>query len=299
MRRAAFPLLAACLLAGPVSASQDKPADPKPADPRTNSLYVGVVDGRGNAVTGLTAKDFTVREEGAPREVLRAEPATEPIDLVVLVDDSQAATTAIPNLRDGLAKFLTRMEGKGTIGIVTVGERPMSVVERTKDAAALQKGVKRIFARRGAGAYLLEGINEVIRGFRRRPGTRPTILALTIEGVEFSNLQQERVIGDLLKTDVALHVLAIGTPAPTDTDEMRNRNLVLSMGTEYTGGRRDQLLSTMAIEERLEQVAAELLNQYVVTYGRPDALVPPEKVQVTVNKPGLTARARTRLPQKK
>jgi VWFA-related protein len=294
MRRAALQLLAACLLAGPLSASQDKPADP-----RTNSLYVGVVDARGNAVTGLTAKDFAVREEGVAREVLRAEPATEPIDLVLLVDDSQAATAAIPNLRDGLTRFIDKMQGKGTIGIVTVGERPMSVVERSKDTAALQKGVKRIFARRGAGAYLLEGINEVVRGFRRRPGTRPTIVALTIEGVEFSNLQHERVIGDLLKTDVALHVLAIGSPAPTDTDEMRNRNLVLSMGTEYTGGRRDQLLSTMAIEERLEQVAGELVNQYVVTYGRPDALVPAEKVQVTVNKPGLTARARTRLPQKK
>jgi hypothetical protein len=54
----------------------------------------------------------------------------------------------------------------------------------------------------------------------------------------------------------------------------------------------------MAIPDALKKLAGELLNQYVVTYGRPDALVPPEKVQVSVTKPGLTARARTRLPQK-
>jgi hypothetical protein len=64
-----------------------------------------------------------------------------------------------------------------------------------------------------------------------------------------------------------------------------------------TGGRREQLLSELAIPDALGKLADELLNQYVVTYGRPDALVPPEKVDVTVNKPGLTARARTRLPQ--
>ena len=44
----------------------------------------------------------------------------------------------------------------------------------------------------------------------------------------------------------------------------------------------------------MKQLAAELLNQYVVTYARPDTLIPPEKIEVTVTKPGLTARARTR-----
>jgi hypothetical protein len=39
-------------------------------------------------------------------------------------------------------------------------------------------------------------------------------------------------------------------------------------------------------------VAAELTNQYLVVYSRPDTLVPPEKVDVSVERPGLKARAR-------
>lgn len=295
MTSALFTLLVGCLSAiASGSASQQQPTAA-----RTHDLYVGVVDSRGNAVTGLTARDFTVREEGVTREVLRAEPATEPLDIVLLVDDSQAAIPSIPHLRDGLTRFVDRMQGKAKIGIVTVGERPTSVVESTNDAAALKKGIGRIFARPGSGAYLLEGISEVTRGFRLRESKRLTIIALTIEGVEFSNLQHERVVADLLASGATLHALAIGMPAPTASDEQRNRSLVLAQGTELTGGRRDQLLSPMAIEERLQQLAGELLNQYVVTYGRPESLVPAEKVQVAVNKPGLTARARTRLPQKK
>ena len=46
------------------------------------------------------------------------------------------------------------------------------------------------------------------------------------------------------------------------------------------------------------QLADELTNQYVVQYGRPEQLIPPEKVQVTVNRPGVTVRARTRAADK-
>lgn len=269
---------------------------PKGSDARSRDLYVSVVDREGNAAKGLTVADFEVREDGVSREVLKVAPADEPLQIVLLVDDSQAATSAIPFMRDALTAFVDRMAGKAEIGIVTVGERPTSVAERTTSAATAKKGVTRIFARPGSGAYLLEGIVEVSRGLQKREATRPVIIALTVEGVEFSNQQHERVVKELLASGAAFHVLAIGSPADASSDEMRQRALVLAQGTEQTGGRHDQLISNMAIGPALSKLADELLNQYRVTYARPDALVPPERVQVTVTKQGLTARARTRLP---
>jgi hypothetical protein len=41
-------------------------------------------------------------------------------------------------------------------------------------------------------------------------------------------------------------------------------------------------------------VAEVLKSQYLVTYARPERLIPPEKIEVTVSQPGLTVRARTR-----
>jgi VWFA-related protein len=277
-----------------ITAQEQRP--PQASDARSRDIYVSVVDSKGAPATGLTAADFTVREDGQAREVLRATVATEPLDIVLLIDDSQAATRAIPYLRDALPRFIDKMQGKASIGIVTFGERPTSVVERTSDAAALKKGVNRIFARPGSGAYLLDAIREVSQGFRKRETTRPHIVAIAIEGVEFSNLQYEQVLDALHESGATLHMLAVGTPSGSLSDEIRNKNIVMDRGTTETGGRRDQLLSELAIPDGLAKVADELLNQYVVTYGRPDKLIPPEKIEVTVNKPGLTARARTRLP---
>ena len=93
-------------------------------------------------------------------------------------------------------------------------------------------------------------------------------------------------------------MLAIGTPSPSDTDEARNRNIVIADGTDLTGGRRDQVLAESGLTERLDQLADELINQYVVTYSRPETLIPPEKIDVTVSKSGLTVRAPKRLPGK-
>ena len=84
-------------------------------------------------------------------------------------------------------------------------------------------------------------------------------------------------------------------PSSSMTDETRNLNRVVADGTQRTGGRRDQVLAASGLAEALPKVADDLLNQYVVTYGRPDTLIPPEKLQVTVSRPGVTVRARTRI----
>ena len=216
------------------------------------------------------------------------------MQIIVLIDDSEHATSAIQRIREGLTAFVDKLNGRAEIGLVTIGERPTSLVQYTTDAAALKKGIGRLFARPGAGAYLLEGIQEVTRGLEKREPERPVIVAITTEGVEFSNLQHEQVVKALEASGAAFHVLAIGMPSANMTDEMRNRTIVLAEGTERTGGRRDQLLAESSIVEALPRLADELLNQYVVTYGRPEMLIPPEKVQVSVSRPGVTVRARTR-----
>jgi VWFA-related protein len=274
---------------------RDQQTTKPPSQSRTRDVYVGVVDGSGKAVTGLTTADFVVREDGVAREVIKVGPATDELTIAMLVDDSQSATNAIPFIRDALTGFFKKLDGKAEIAMSTVGERPTPVVEYTSSTVELEKSVGRIFARPGGGAYLLEGIVEVSRGLEKREAKRPVIVALTIEdGPEFSNLYYQNVLDALKKSGAALHVIAIGSPASSSTDEMKNRNIVIADGTSLTGGRRDQVLADSGISSRLAQLADELINQYVVTYSRPETLIPPEKVEVSVTKPGLTARASRR-----
>lgn len=293
--------LAASFVASPVPAGGTNAGRQQERSQATRNIdiHVSVLDD-GKPVTDLTAEDFVVREDGNIREVLKAGPATEPLTVSILVDDSQIAEPLIQEMRRGLTAFVEQLQGKAQIALATFGERPTSLVDYTGNTEALKRGITKIFSRQGAGAYLLDAIVEVSRGLQKREtAARPVILAITVEGVEFSNRYYEQVLEELRKSGAALHVLAIGTPSASLTDEMRNRNLVLARGTSETGGRRDQVLAASALPEKLRQVGEELLNQYVVTYVRPETLIPPEDLDVDVKRPGLTVRAPERAPTRK
>lgn len=260
------------------------------------SLYVSVLNEAGAPVPDLGPSDFIVREDNVAREVLRVAPATEPMQVAVLVDNSQAARDNIADIRQALPAFVAALTGTGEgaikneVAIVAIGERPTILTEYTSNRAALQKGIDRIWSLQGSGTYLLDGIVETCQGFRKREARRPVIIAITTEGPELSNRQHDQVLEPLRATGAALYALVIGPPSGSLSDETRNRDIVLDEGPRATGGRRDELLTSMALTGKLKQLADELLHEYRVTYARPQSLIPPEHVTVAPAKPGMTAR---------
>jgi Ca-activated chloride channel homolog len=245
-------------------------------------------------VADLTPAGFVIREDGQVREVLEAKIADEPLQVALLIDDSEAATDATTYLRDGLQAFLERLHGKAETALITFGERPTVLAQYTKDTEQLKQRVRRVFPRNAAGAYLLDAIVDASRALAKREAKRPVIVAVSFEGIEYSNHHYQPVLDELRKSGAALHAIVVGSPNASLNDEIRNKNIVIAEGTARTGGRRDQVLAVSGLPDKLKQAADELTNQYVLTYARPERLIPPEKIEVTSTRRNLTVRARTR-----
>lgn len=254
------------------------------------SLYVSVVDKSGAPVANLGPSDFIVREDKVAREVLDVEPAREPMQIALLVDNSQAAEPYIRDYREAIPAFVAAMTDpagpRNQISLIALAERPTIFTEYTNDAAQLQKGIGRLFAMTGSGTYLLDGIIEISQGISKRRSPRPVILAITTEGMELSDRQFQQVLPPLKDSGAAFHVVVVGSPRNMSHD----RSVVLDQGTRESGGRYDNILTSNALTAKMKEVARELKSQYRVTYARPQTLIPPERVTVAAAKPGLTAR---------
>jgi hypothetical protein len=268
----------------------------QPRAERQRSMYVSVVDESGAPVPNLGPSDFIVREDNVTREVLKVAPATEPMTIAVLVDNSTAANKYIMDIRPGLEGFVKTMtgpseiQGKNQIAIIGVADRPTILADYTIDAAQAIKGVNRIFTQPQSGMVLLDAIIETSKGLKKRGADRSVILAVTSEGPELSDRYYDFVLEPLKASSAAFYVITLGPMSSSLSDNARNRGVVFDQGTSSTGGSLQMLLASTALKGALDKLADQLLHEYRITYAHPETLIPPEKITVTAAKPGMTAR---------
>jgi hypothetical protein len=258
-----------------------------------HAVYVSALDKAGAPVEILAPTDVIVREDDVRREVLRVAPADEPMQIALLVDNSQAAESIIRFYRDALPSFISGLltdtdfgENRNQVALIAVAERPTILADYTADEEVLRKGVDRLFAMTGSGAYLLDGIIETSRGITKRGSPRPVIVAITTEGPEMSDRHFNDVLPPLRAAGAALHVITIGPWSNQSSD----RTYVIEVGPRETGGSRTNLALGSALNSRLKLLAAELTHQFRVTYARPQSLIQPDRVTVTSGRPDLTVR---------
>ena len=258
------------------------------------TFYVSVLDKDNQPVSGLSVADFIVKEDGVQREVLRAGRTADPIDLAIVVDDSQAVQPYLNDVRTALTSFVTKMadEQSASVALIAMADRPTGLQDYTSSSVALRTAVTRIFPQPAAGTVFQDAINDTVKGLKARTNPRKAILVISTEGTDFSNVPYQRTLDVLTASGAALHVLLLtNRDGAVYRDELsRDRAYIVDHGTHATGGRRQELLSSMGLSGALDQVAADLASQYKVVFSRPGSLLPPKAVEIRVTRPNVSTR---------
>lgn len=256
------------------------------------TVYAGVVDRSGAPIKGLSNPDFVVRENGAIREILRVSPATDSLRIAVLIDNSQEIRNDLIDLRQSLRGFVNELDRRHEVSLTGFGGPPTVLVDYTRDLSRLETGITRLLARPGTGSYLLSAIIDTSRAMRKRRDLRRVMVILTTQGPEFSEISYQTVLQYVRESGAPMHSYVLRREGMSPTDAAAQEvELTLAVGTQMTGGRREELLSAMAMTPRLQSLATELNHQYQIVYARPKTLLPPTTIEVGVRRPDVVVRA--------
>ncbi len=258
---------------------------------RERHVFVSVTDHTNAPVSGLTPADFAIKEDNIAREVLRVEPATEPMQIVLLVDDSEAISNTMLDLRAGLKSFVHDILAASPdtqMSLMTFGERPVKRTPFTSTPSILEEGFGHVFGQTGSGAYFMDGIKDACKALKAQAASRPVIVAFVDEGGPEFSPEPKEVTEDIVRDNgVSFWAVVDETRSPGTTFEDQNRTYVLADATKKSGGVRATSVSRMGLNAAFKDTATRITHEYRVTYSRPESLIPPQRLDVKLKRDGL------------
>lgn len=254
------------------------------ADARVVSLSPIVTDASGAYVKGLVRNDFSLLVDGRPQEIETFEAANSALSVVLVLDVSTSMTLKLREARAAALEFLAALKPGDRAAVLTFGTNVVGFTPFSTDRGPAQKALED--ARVSGETALYDATSVALRRLREAGGRRAVVLFTDGEDNR-SRMSINQVI-DLARATEA-SVFAVAQVSADVKALLRG----LDRLAEETGGRAWTISTIRKLPGVFREVVAELENQYFLTFTPADQRPRTwHKVEVRMNRPGLTVRAR-------
>jgi Ca-activated chloride channel homolog len=247
-------------------------------------VFATVIGSDGRAVRGLTAADFTILEDDAPQPITTFIDGEFPASVALAIDRSFSMKGApLTMARTAGRAFLASLKSNDRAMLLSIaGEVEVLAPFDTDKGAALN-------ALAALDPWSTTALNDaIVRSLDLlEPETGRRALVILSDGVDrYSSASATDVLDRARRSDVLMYPVAIARQRPT---------LFAELAT-ISGGRSFHLAEPARLQDTLRAIAEDLRAQYLIGY------VPPatssdhggwRAIQVRVDKPGATVRARS------
>ncbi len=266
-----------------------------PESPPLRTLSVVATDAKGGPVSGLTAADVVVVENGVAREVASLELDSRPLWVAVVVDTSAPMATSFRlNVADAVASFLGTFPEGARFAVWTTGDRPRKVADFGTDPAQAARSLKRAFP--SGGNTLLDALVEAGDDLAKKEGSRTVVVAVTGSGIGFSSFDRFQAADRAKATGAQFLAVQYDETGPPEmrgdgVDQVGRSDYEAVLGrlASETGGVHEHTLSASGVARALGVVAAGLTAQYNLTYRSLGGAKNP-KVSIEVARSGVKVR---------
>ncbi len=172
------------------------------------------VNGGSDGVHGLAKEDFEVRDNGELQRVLYASQENQPLDILLLFDNSGSMLPAMRRLAASAHTALSELRKGDRVAVANFNADAWLIGEFTDDLDAVEKTVARVVdLRYGGGTHILKAIDSAGEYFHKHadPQRRHAILVFTDDDGQLS-ANEKSVVKHMWADDILVCGLIIPTP---------------------------------------------------------------------------------------
>ncbi len=233
-------------------------------------IYVAVADREGQAVTDLTAADFSVAIDGTVQEIVSAAPATDPVSVVLLTDRlGLEPTYSSFRLHSVLSGFVKRIRAgaPGSRFALTTFDGPVvHLASFATPPANLDRMLGRLSTNAPEAAFL-DAMADAAQTAGAAPTDRRVIFAV-FAGYrpDLSTIFIDTAAAALLASKGSLWAIEVRASSGNSFGNAAREHLA-DRGSTLSGGLYEAVGSGVGLETVSRRMADLIVAQYVVTYA--------------------------------
>jgi VWFA-related protein len=274
--------------------------------PKLMRVNASVTDRFGRAISGMRSSDFTIYEDGAERNIINVTPATEPFNLVLLLDVSGSVEERIDFIRKAARDFLNTASPQDRIAIISFRDDIQVISGFTTDRSLLSKRLDEIDAGGATALYdaLAYTLVDTLVPLR---GERTAVVILSDGDDNKSFVPFPAILEATIESGALIYPLYLpsglipesSVPKPSITvDPMRTRYLTITTRAAEegeklataSGGMFYSIKRLEDLQKAYDDVVAQLRTAYTITYSSNADGTGHRRIRVRTNREGASVR---------
>jgi Ca-activated chloride channel homolog len=272
--------------------------------PQLMRVNASVTDRNGRAIAGMRSNDFTIFEDGAERQIKTVTPATEPFNLILLLDVSGSVEERIDFIRKAARDFLKTASPQDRISIISFRDDIQVISDFTTDRGLLSRKLEDIDA--GGATALYDALSySLVDTLRPLRGERTAIVILSDGDDNKSFVPFPAILEAIIESGALIYPLYVpsglipesSVPRPTVTvDPTRTRYLTITTRAaeegeklaSVSGGVFYSIKRLEDLQKAYDDVVAQLRTAYTITYSSNGT--GHRRIRVRTNRDGASVR---------
>jgi Ca-activated chloride channel homolog len=257
---------------------------------RTVPIYSTVVDTSGRLVPDLERGDFSILDNGKPADVSLFSNESQPFTAVVMLDTSASMTANLKLLNRAAEQFLMRLLPVDKAQVGAFNDKIQLSGTFTNNRDELIGALNDLYF--GNPTRLNDGIAAGLDALQGVDGRR-VVLVFTDGDDTASKLGFKTVMERARDEEVMVYSIGLESEYFNGQRVVRTRpSGDLRKISDETGGGYFELRKTEELAPAFQKVAQELRSQYLIGFAPVALDGRVHKLDVKVNRPGMTVRAR-------